>query len=353
MHTKLDSKLELVAPGDAGSLCRAANTDLVGTGPSNTDPSGADQPGALVLAVVHAAPAAPWRVADLLERVPSASAILSTGSSFAYMAHLSGWRADLAAFLSSSESRSAIRATLGYWRSMIHRAHTSNGSRLVTVLDATYPANLRAVPRHPPYLFVRGGLSEDDQRSVAIVGARRPSSTGLSLAADIANGLVQFGVTVTSGLARGIDAAAHTAAVNAAGRTIAVLGSGTSSVYPRQNVALADMISATGAVISQFLPDVHASRHSFPLRNAVTSGLSLGTCVIEARENGGAFQQAMLALAQSRILLLPRVLLDNEPWARSLARRFSQVRVIHDAEDIIDAIGAAVPHDSFDVGRLF
>lgn len=311
---------------------------------ANRDPPTDNQDGALVLALAHASPAAPWRIADLLGSVPSASALLSAGMASTSLAHLSGWRGDLAAVLAESQSRSSILANLDYFRSMIHRAHAFNGSRLVTVLDAAYPANLRAVPKHPPYLFVRGGLSETDRRSVAVVGTRRPSSAGLALAAAIADGLVQLGVTVTSGLARGIDAAAHEAVLEAAGRTVAVVGTGTSKTYPQEHAALADLVSRNGAIVSQFLPNAPASRHSFLLRNAVTSGMSLGTCVIEAPENGGAFNQAMLALAQRRMLLLPHVLVDREPWARSAARH-SYAMVIHDAQDIVDALGAATRHN--------
>ncbi len=129
-----------------------------------------------------------------------------------------------------------------------------SGARLVTVLDQGYPANLRLIPNLPPFLFYRGDLSEDDVRSVAVVGTRTASATGTQRAAKMSRLLADQDVTVVSGLARGIDTAAHRAALEAEGRTIAVLGTGITRCYPAENADLAEAITACGALVSQFWP---------------------------------------------------------------------------------------------------
>jgi DNA processing protein len=148
------------------------------------------------------------------------------------------------------------------------------GARLTTVLDDDYPANLRLIPNLPPFLFYRGELRPDDARSVAVVGTRHPSPEGLARAARLAAGLAGRGVTVTSGLARGVDTAAHQAALAAGGRTIAVLGTGITRTYPAENQELAETIASRGALVSQFWPSAAPSRVTFPRRNVVTSGIS-------------------------------------------------------------------------------
>jgi DNA protecting protein DprA len=125
---------------------------------------------------------------------------------------------------------------------------------LVSVLDDEYPRNLRRIYNRPPFLFVRGALDNTDERSVAVVGTRRASPDGLSQAAHLAGELARRGVTVVSGLARGIDTAAHTAALDAGGRTLAVMGTGIDRVYPAENAELAQRIPEQGALVSQFWP---------------------------------------------------------------------------------------------------
>ena len=196
------------------------------------------------------------------------------------------------------------------------------GARLLTVLDRDYPSNLRAIAKPPPFLFVRGELRGEDARSVAVVGTRRASAEGLDRARWLARALVGERVTVVSGLARGIDTAAHSAALEAGGRTVAVIGTGILRTYPAENRALAERIVERGAIVSQFWPDAAPARYSFPLRNEVMSGISQGTAVIEAGEGSGAKMQAGLALEQGRRVFLASALLAAEPWARDyLARR--------------------------------
>jgi DNA processing protein len=195
-----------------------------------------------------------------------------------------------------------------------------DGWRLVTVLDDDYPENLRTVHDRPPILFVSGSLASRDARSIAIVGARRASSGGLAAAATLAGALARSGYVVVSGLAAGIDTAAHEAALSADGRTVAVIGTGLRHSYPPENAALQHRIAAEGAVVSQFWPDAPPTRTSFPLRNAVMSGLALGTVVVEASFRSGARVQARLALGHGRPVFLWRTVLE-EPWAREVAQR--------------------------------
>lgn len=194
------------------------------------------------------------------------------------------------------------------------------GMRLLTVLDADYPENLRGVHDRPPFIFVAGRLLDADTRSVAVIGARDATPAGLVAAKAIALHLVELGFTVVSGLAAGVDTAAHTTALAQGGRTVAVIGTGLRRVYPPRNAPLQRQIILKGAVVSQFWPDSPPSRRSFPMRNAVMSGMTLASVVVEAGETSGARVQARLALAHGRTVFLLRPLLRHS-WARELARR--------------------------------
>jgi DNA processing protein len=160
--------------------------------------------------------------------------------------------------------------------------------------DARYPALLGAIPA-PPRLFVRGGLDAADALAVAIVGSRRPTPYGLAIAERLASELAARGVTIVSGLARGIDTAAHRGALAAGGRTLAVLGCGLDVIYPPENTLLARAIEARGALVSQFAPGVPALAGHFPARNRTLAGLALGVVVVEAAERSGALITAGFA----------------------------------------------------------
>ncbi len=212
----------------------------------------------------------------------------------------------------------------------------ASGMRMLTVLDPDYPDNLRAVHDRPPLIFVAGRLAAADARGLAVVGARQASERATRAAAAVAQHLVQHGYTVISGLAAGIDTAAHTAALAAGGRTVAVIGTGLRRSYPPQNAALQRRIAHEGAVVSQFWPDAPPSRHSFPMRNAVMSGLSLATVVVEASHTSGSRMQARLALAHGRPVFLRHTLL-SQPWARELAQR-PGTHVVSSPSEITDVI---------------
>jgi DNA processing protein len=211
------------------------------------------------------------------------------------------------------------------------------GASLITILDRGYPTNLRLIYNLPPFLFVRGGLLEADTRSVAVVGTRAATEEGLDKAARMASLLVQEGVAVISGLARGIDTEAHRAALTAGGRTIAVLGCGITKTYPPENEELAQRIvdSGQGAVVSQFWPLAPPAGYNFPRRNVVTSGLSQGTVVIEASATSGAKMQARLALEHGKKVFLISSLVTSQEWARKYLARPGAVEV-NGVEDVMD-----------------
>lgn len=176
------------------------------------------------------------------------------------------------------------------------------GIQLVHWESAVYPRYLREVPMPPPVLYMRGRLAEQDQFAVAIVGTRRLTSYGRQMARELAVGLAQKGITMVSGLAKGVDAVAHQAVLDAGGRTLAVLGSGLDHVYPPENRTLAHDIVAQdqGAIITEYELGTKPQAKNFPPRNRIISGLTLGTIVVEGAIDSGAMITAKFALEQNR-----------------------------------------------------
>jgi DNA processing protein len=208
---------------------------------------------------------------------------------------------------------------------------------LVTVLDGAYPQNLRTVHDRPPVLFVRGHLDPADDRSVAIVGTRRASQRGLEQARSIANGAVEAGYVVVSGLAAGIDSAAHTGALEVHGRTVAVIGTGLRHAFPKQNAALQDQLGREHAVVSQFWPGQGPRKWTFPQRNAVMSGFARATVVVEASHTSGARMQARLALEHGRPVFLLSTLVEEHRWAQGYAGR-PGTYVVEDPHQIVEKL---------------
>jgi DNA processing protein len=175
------------------------------------------------------------------------------------------------------------------------RTETGRAPTQIALGEAAYPANLREIQTPPERLYVRGALTGDDALAIAIVGSRAATPYGLAVAERLGADLAARGVAVVSGLARGIDSAAHRGALRAGGRTIAVLGSGVDVIYPPENAGLAREIEATGAIVSQFAPGTRPLAGYFPARNRVIAGLSLGVVVVEAAEKSGSLITAGLA----------------------------------------------------------
>ncbi len=243
------------------------------------------------------------RVATLVEESGSAISVLEDFSS----------RSLFPPF--TSDDVTAARNTVAGWR--------ARKLDVRPVFSSSYPTNLRGIFNKPPLLFVQGEWSDDrDSNAIAIVGTRNPTLAGLRLAGEASRQAVEAGLTVLSGMALGIDTAAHTAALEIGGHTTAVIGTGIDRVFPPENRALRDRIVASGgAILSQFFPEQPPAKWSFPMRNIVMSGLALATLVIEAGETSGAKKQARAALQHGRPVFLPKSLVEEHAWAQKMVTK--------------------------------
>jgi DNA processing protein len=271
---------------------------------------------AALIALVRRGERSAQAYADLIEEAGSALAVLEREGP------------QTALFDPSDQELDAITAEIVTWQ--------AEGIELISVLDPRYPENLRAVHDRPPLLFVNGALQPGDARCVAVIGSRQASPEGLRKAARVAAHLADSGYTVVSGLAAGIDTAVHEAALDRSKRTVAVIGTGLRHSYPPQNEALQRRIADRCAVVSQFFPDAPPTRRSFPMRNAVMSGIALATVIIEASERSGARIQSRLALAQGRRVFVLDSLLSQD-WVRELVAR-PGTHVVSAPEEITETI---------------
>jgi DNA processing protein len=173
------------------------------------------------------------------------------------------------------------------------------GVSIITIEDRLYPDCLRNIYDPPVVLYMKGQLVEDE-KAIAVVGSRNATSYGLKMAESLSYHMAGYGITVTSGMARGVDSHAHKGAINAGGRTIAVLGCGLDIVYPPENKSLMEKIVRSGAVISEYLPGIQPMPYNFPARNRIISGISVGVVIVEAGERSGSLITADFALEQGR-----------------------------------------------------
>ena len=214
-----------------------------------------------------------------------------------------------------------------------------------------YPRLLHEIPDPPGILFVQGKLHTADALAIAVVGSRNATRYGLTQAQRIATGLAQAGITVVAGLARGIDAAAHRAALGAGGRTLAVMGGGLLKIYPPEHAKLAGEIREQGCLLSEMPPRFVATRHSFPRRNRIISGLTLGTLVVEAAERSGALITARQAMEQNRdVFAIPGpVDSRNAKGCHALLR--DGAVLVESVDDILDALGPLAEENQREDGR--
>lgn len=212
------------------------------------------------------------------------------------------------------------------------------GVTVLTYRDPGYPPRLLGIYDYPPLLYVRGRLTETDDLAVAVVGSRRAGSYGRRTAERIAFGLAQRGVTVVSGLARGIDSQAHRGALTGGGRTLAVLGSGIDVIYPPENRALAEQIVQSGAVISEFPLGTKPEAGHFPRRNRIISGLSRGVVVVVAEVRSGALLTANFALDQGREVFAVPGNIDY-PGSQGPHLLIQEgAKLVQDVEDILEEL---------------
>lgn len=208
----------------------------------------------------------------------------------------------------------------------------------LTLFDQSYPARLKAIPDPPPLLYVSGNLPLPDEVAVAVVGGRRATPAGRIVTEEIAKDLAGCGVTIVSGLARGIDAAAHRGALAGKGRTIAVLGCGIDRTYPTEHQSLRRSIESHGAIISELPIGAAPQSHHFPRRNRIISGLSVGVLVSEAATDSGSLITAKLALEQGReVFAVPGSI--KEAACRGSNRLIKDgAKLIEGAQDVLDEI---------------
>ncbi|HKS03838.1 MAG TPA: DNA-processing protein DprA, partial [Chthoniobacterales bacterium] len=215
---------------------------------------------------------------------------------------------------------------------------------VLTQQAPSYPRSLREIHAPPIVLYVWGEILDRDHHAIGVIGARRTTHYGSESAKKLAYQLAYAGLTIISGLARGIDTAAHHGALAAKGRTIAVIGSGLAKLYPPENAALANKIrSGNGAIVSEFSMDIEPDRQTFPMRNRIISGWSHGVLVVEAGLNSGALITAAQALEQGRaVYAVPGHI--NAPSAMGSNRLIQQgAKLVMDASDILDDLEVLVP----------
>jgi len=217
------------------------------------------------------------------------------------------------------------------------------GATVLTLDDTEYPALLRQIHDPPTVLYIWGKLESRDQHAIGVVGSRRTSHYGLECAKKLSYQIAYSGLTVISGLARGIDTAAHQGALAAKGRTVAVLGTGLHHLYPAENRALAEKIASCGAVVTEFPMETTPDRQTFPMRNRIISGWGFGLLVVEAGVNSGALISASQAADQGRNLYAIPGPIDR-PTSHGTNRLIQQgAKLVMSVDDILEDVHALFP----------
>ena len=212
---------------------------------------------------------------------------------------------------------------------------------IISLWDNNYPEHLKNIYDPPVLLFVRGAFHQNDNFSIAIVGTRHPTTNGKLNAEHFAKEFAHRGITVVSGLARGIDTIAHSSTLQAHGRTIAVLGGSIDKIYPKENEKLVSQIEIknNGAVISELLMSTQSHPGFFPRRNRIISGMSLGTLIIESDENGGAMITATTAIDQNRELFcIPGNISEKKSYGTNKLIKNGQAKLVQSVDDVIDEL---------------
>lgn len=237
--------------------------------------------------------------------------------------------------------RELDRGRVEYWyKKLDHYLISNHRARIVTVIDADYPTNLAGCFDRPPALTILGQHQPGDTRSVALVGGRQASPAGIAAARDLAAAAADSNICVVSGLARGIDTAAHWGALDARGRTLAVLGSGADTITPEENIGLAKAVQHSGALVSQFALGAPATRSTFPMRNAVIAGLAQVSVLVEAQPNSGSFNQITHAIRLGRTVGLYKPLMAGVPGVNELVER-DNVHYVGSPDDIRQLVDGA------------
>jgi len=273
----------------------------------------------------------PGKIRNLLAKFRSTENILS--ADYHALLKIEGISTNLA-----SRIRKAVQSKkeTGEWLELeLSKLKKING-RIITVWDEEYPKLLKKIFDPPLILQIIGNLDETDEFSISIVGTRQPTNYGKVLAEKISSDLAQQGITIVSGMARGIDSIAHSAALKIGGKTIAIIGSGLDVIYPFENRKLFDSICENGAVISEFSLGAKPDAQNFPKRNRIISGLSLGCIIIETAIKGGAMQTARFALDQNReVFALPGNVNVKQSEGTNFLIQRGEAELIRSAEDVL------------------
>jgi DNA processing protein len=225
------------------------------------------------------------------------------------------------------------------------------GAALVTLGDPVYPRLLREIFDPPILLFIRGRVELLDSVAVAVVGTRRPTPYGVAATEKIAGDLAQAGLTITSGMARGIDTSAHKAALAASGNTVAVLGCGVDVVYPSENRRLAAELAQKGLLVSEFPMGTTAFPQNFPIRNRIVSGISFGVLVVEGAQYSGSAITARLAIDQGReVFAVPGNITSKNSWGPNLLIK-QGAKLVQDWNDVIVDLPPEVQRRLIDEGK--
>lgn len=230
------------------------------------------------------------------------------------------------------------------------QAAAAVGAHLITPVDAEYPKRLLEIHDPPLALYVQGSLQLRDEHGVAIVGSRRTSHYGMETAERLGHQLAQSGVTVISGLARGIDTAAHKGALKAPGRTVAVLGGALDCMFPPENAELARQVAGQGAVLSEYVMGRQPDKTTFPVRNRIVSGLSRGVVVVEADVASGAMITANQAMEQGRTVFAVPGRIDTFGARGPHKLIKSGAKLVESVEDILEELGCLIPKSALKGG---
>jgi DNA processing protein len=282
-----------------------------------------------------------YRLRALVTHFKSTSAVLEASAK--EIAAVEGFSHRLASSVAHFLRHDSVHAAREYAERQLSALNRVNGS-VLSCWEERYPGLLKGIYDPPPFLFACGEYRGDDSSAIAIVGTRVPSAYGISAAEQFSSELARRGLTVVSGLARGIDTIAHESALNTGGRTFAVTGSGLDLVYPPENRNLQHRIAGSGIVISEYAMGSKPDAVNFPRRNRLVSGLALGTLVIETDLTGGAMITANFALDQGReVFAVPGNITSKRSRGCNILIREGRAKLVECVDDVLVELGPKLP----------
>ncbi|MDP2208581.1 MAG: DNA-processing protein DprA [Bacteroidota bacterium] len=254
--------------------------------------------------------------------------------------NIEGFNKKLAVTVSAFKKSGNYHKAEQYAVHQLSKMNKSEGG-IITFWDDEYPDLLKKIYDPPCYLFIKGNFKKEDKYSIAIVGTRNPSTYGVTMAEKFTQELARLGITIVSGLARGVDSVAHSSALKVGGRTIGVLGSGIDVIYPPENKNLYSRIAQNGGVISEYAMGTKPDAGNFPRRNRIVSGMTLGTIIIETGIDGGAMITANTALDQNRdVFAIPGLITEVRALGCNTLIRDGRAKLITTVDDVLSELSA-------------